>query len=73
MFSKNMPYPVSYQENHSVIMSVPEMAEYLGIGKNRAYDLLRNQTIKGFRIGSTWKVTKEAIDLYIRKKSGLDA
>ncbi len=71
MFSKNMPYPVSYQENHSVIMSVPEMAEYLGIGKNRAYDLLRNQTIKGFRIGSTWRVSMTAVEKYVKTASGL--
>lgn len=41
-------------------MTVPEVAEYLGIGKNRAYELLQNGTIKAFRIGATWKVTKLA-------------
>lgn len=53
------------------LMTVPELAEYLGIGKNRAYYLLRNNIIKGFRIGSTWKVSKEAVIQYIRKSSGL--
>lgn len=71
MFSKNMPDLVSYKENSSTVMSAMELAEYLGVGKNRAYDLLRSQTIKGFRIGNTWKVTKEAIDRYILEKSGL--
>ena len=53
------------------IMTVPELAEYLGIGRNRAYDLLRNGSIKSFRIGSSWKVSREAVDYYVRKESGL--
>ena len=52
-------------------MTVPELAEYLGIGRGRAYSLLRDGSIKGFRIGSIWKVSREAVDLYIREKSGM--
>ena len=52
-------------------MTVPELAEYLGIGKNRAYELLRKNAIKGFRIGTVWKVSKDAVELYIREKSGM--
>lgn len=54
-----------------MLMTVPELAEYLGIGKNRAYELLRKNVIKGFRIGTVWKVSKEAVELYIREKSGV--
>lgn len=53
------------------LMTVQELAEYLGIGKNRAYELLRKNIIKGFRIGTVWKVSKEAVELYIREKSGM--
>lgn len=53
------------------LMTAPELAEYLGIGKNRAYELLRKNVIKGFRIGTVWKVSKEAVELYIREKSGM--
>lgn len=66
------PYSASYNsESISTLFTVPELAEYLGIGRNRAYDLLRTKTIKGFRIGNTWKVSKAAIDEYIQRKSGL--
>lgn len=58
-------------EEETVLMTVPELAEYLGIGKNRAYDLLRNGNIKGFRIGCTWKVSKIAVLQYIQEKSGM--
>ena len=62
---------ISTDENNSILLSVPELADYLGIGRNRAYDLLRNNIIKGFRIGNTWKVSKIAVDQYILQNSGL--
>lgn len=65
-------FPVQYGTNEEIpLMTVLELAEYLGIGKNAAYELLRTQAIQGFRIGKTWKVSKEAVDLYIKKKSNL--
>ncbi len=62
---------MSYNENEPVLMTASELADYLGIGKNRAYELLNSGEIKGFRIGSVWKVTKAAVDRYIYEKSGL--
>ncbi len=58
-------------ENEVILLSVQELAEYLGIGKNRAYKLLTAGEIDGFRIGSVWKVTDTAVDKYIYEKSGL--
>ena len=58
-------------EELSTLLTVPELAEYLGIGRNRAYDLLRKGIIKGFRIGNSWKVSRYAIDVYIKEASGL--
>lgn len=69
MFYLNSPY--SIEENISMLMTVPELAEYLNIGRNRAYDLLRNGTVKGFKIGCTWKVSKAAVDQYILENSRL--
>lgn len=53
------------------LLTVPELADYLGVGRNRAYSLLREGVIKGFRIGSVWKVSEEAIRQCIREKSGM--
>lgn len=53
------------------LLTVPELAEYLGVGRNRVYSLLREGVIKGFRIGSVWKVSEEAVRQYIREKSGM--
>jgi excisionase family DNA binding protein len=54
----------------SALMNPPELAAYLGIGRNAAYQLLNTGIIKGFRIGSQWKVSKQAVDYYIAKNSG---
>lgn len=53
------------------ILSVADVAEYLGVGKNRVYELLKNKSIKGFRMGSTWKISRLALNTYIREVSGL--
>lgn len=53
------------------ILSVAEAAAYLGVGKNRVYELLKNRSIKGFRMGSIWKISRLALDLYILQSSGL--
>lgn len=72
MYNTNPFYLAQNMSNEeSALMTPPELAAYLGIGKNRAYDLLKQGTIKGFRIGSTWKVSREAVDQYIRKQSGM--
>ena len=72
MYNTNQFYVAQNMNNEeSALMTPPELAVYLGIGKNRAYDLLKQGTIKGFRIGSTWKVSREAVDQYIREQSGM--
>ena len=59
------------RDDSAVLMTPPELAAYLGIGRNLAFQLLNNRTIKGFKIGNQWKVSKQAVDLYIAKKSEL--
>ena len=72
MESRIWPYMTSYNEDSaSPLMTVPELAEYLGVGRNAVYHLLRDGSIQGFRIGSSWKASREAVDLFIRKKSGM--
>lgn len=72
MFNMFQPSITPTNPNDEIIlMTPPELASYLGIGRNRAYQLLNNGTIKGFRIGTQWKVSKQAVDLYIAQNSGL--
>ena len=63
MIDNKVYYPRQYvTSEESTVMTVPELAEYLGIGRNSAYELLRTKTIRGFRIGKVWKVSKDAVD-----------
>lgn len=51
------------------LLTVDELCEILKIGKNEAYRLLKDRTIKGFRIGRIWKISRESIESYIRGES----
>lgn len=53
------------------IMTVPDVAEALNIGKNRVYELLEQGALKGFRIGRVWKIPREAVQEYILHQSQL--
>ena len=52
-------------------MTVAEVATFLSVGKNRIYELLNEGTIKGFRMGKTWKISKLDLEKYIREVSEL--
>ena len=49
------------------MLTVEDLMEALGIGKNAAYDLLRNGELKCFR----WKIPKESVIEYVRSKAFL--
>lgn len=71
LFQNQTPATIMNKDESSVLMTPPELAAYLGIGRNLAYQLLNEGVIKGFRIGNQWKVSKQAVDLYIAKQSEL--
>ncbi len=56
-------------ENYNEIMTIDEVCEVLMIGRNRCYHLLGDGAIKGFRIGSVWKIPRDALMEYIRDSS----
>lgn len=60
-------------EQYEDIMSVFDVAEALCVGKNRIYELLAAQKIKGFRIGRVWKIPRESVKKYILEQSGIQA
>ena len=64
-------YNTQIEEDNSNLMDVSSLASYLNIGRNLAYQLLNDGVIKGFRIGKQRRVSKQAVDLYVAKNSGL--
>lgn len=49
-------------------MTVTDVAEVLYIGRNTVYELLNTGTLKGFRIGKTWRIPKISLEEYIVNK-----
>lgn len=57
-------------ENYNqTLITVEELCEFLMIGKNAAYHLLKSGQIKSFRIGRIWKIPKVSIEEYIREQT----
>ena len=54
------------------VMSILDLCEVLGIGRNRAYELLSSDIIHGFRIGRTWKIPKIAVEDFLRKQAQIN-
>lgn len=63
--------PAEKENSILTVLSVSEVAEYLGVGKNRVYELLNTGELKGFRMGSTWKISRMALENYILNASEL--
>ena len=58
--------------NDYSIITVDEVASELQVGINAAYNLLKENKIKNFKIGKTYKVTRAALYEYIISQSGLN-
>ena len=53
-------------DQYEDLMTVQDIQEVLHVGKNRAYELLRDGTISSIRLGKSWKVPKEAVISFLR-------
>ena len=47
------------------ILTVPQLAEFLGIGRNAAYDLARSNQIPVLKIGNTIRIPRHAVLKYL--------
>lgn len=50
------------------IMRFEEVMEYLDIGKNTLYGLLKSGEINAFKIGKVWKIPRKSVEDYINNK-----
>ncbi len=48
------------------IMTFNECKDFLKVGKNTLLDLLHSGQIDAFKIGSRWKITKDAVIEYLK-------
>lgn len=54
-------------ENLPIVMSVPELAEVLRIGRNNAYQLVRDGAIASIRIGKSIRIPRQALLDFLSK------
>ena len=51
----------------SRLMSIEELADYLGLKKQTIYNWLHNKKISGMKIGKVWRFDKREIDKWLKK------
>lgn len=54
--------------DNNEIMQIEEVMEYLNIGKNTMYGLLKSGELNAFKIGKVWKIPKASVEDYVRSK-----
>ncbi len=54
-------------KNDYDVLTAYEAMDYLGIGENTLYRLLKSGELGAFRIGRIWKVPRKELDKYIDK------
>ena len=59
--------------DYADMVSIDELCEMLRIGKGKAYELLRNESIMGFKEGKIWKIPKYAVINYVMDHSSKKA
>jgi excisionase family DNA binding protein len=58
-------------DQYDDVISVKELCEILKIGRNRAYELLQTNKIKGIQMGRPWKIPKVSVEQFLKSTSGL--
>jgi len=53
-------------KNYPDVVSVSQLQQMLGIGRNSAYDLLKKKLIHSVRIGKVHKIPKKNIIKYLQ-------
>ena len=48
--------------SETAVLTIPEVAEMLRIGRNEAYELVRSGQLYGVRIGRSIRVPRKALD-----------
>ena len=55
-----------------VTMTVLEMAQSLGIGRNMAYELIKNGRVPFLKIGRQIRIPKKAFDAWLANEASVD-
>ncbi len=50
------------------IMTLKEVAKYLGVHAMTVYRLLKEKKLPGFKVGGQWRTKKEVLDTFLLKE-----
>ena len=50
------------------IMTLKEVAKYLGVHTMTVYRLLKEKKLPGFKVGGQWRTKKEVLDNYLLRE-----
>lgn len=56
-------------KNYKDVLTIKDLKEILGIGKNQTYNLINNGTIPHFRVGKNIKVSKANLIKFLQSSS----
>ena len=56
---------IKHRTYNEDVLTIHEMMDMLAIGKNPAYKLLRDGTIRSFRLGNSYKILRQSVEEYI--------
>lgn len=50
------------------VMSIKDLAEYIGLSRSKIYQLIRQKKIPASKIGRQYKFSKEVVDAWLKEK-----
>lgn len=53
--------------DNNEIMQFEEVMEFLNIGKNTLYGLLKSGELNAFKIGKVWKIPRKSVEEYVNQ------
>lgn len=53
------------QNGQPLILTVRETAHLLRIHRPKVYDLIRDGTLEGFKLGSDWRIKRASVEMLI--------
>lgn len=48
-----------------LLLTVKEVSQLLRIHRPKVYDLIKDGTIEGFKLGSDWRIKRESVEKFI--------
>ena len=60
--------PDEKRPQRTQIMTLKEVAKYLGVHTMTVYRLLKEKKLPGFKVGGQWRTKKEVLDNFLLKE-----